>query len=68
MGGHQGRRGWFFKGSNILSPNSLYPNLIGDMHREIDKEETTLIPLIWIYEWNKMKYIFITKTKRYNET
>ena len=42
--------------SVILRPNSLYPDLVGEMHGEISKEKTTLIPLIWIYlrmKWNK---------------
>jgi hypothetical protein len=50
MGGHQGRRGWSCKGSNSSSPNSLYPDLVGSMHKETDKDKIALIPLIRIYK------------------
>ena len=56
MCGHRARRGTSFRGSVNCMPNSLYPDLVGDMHREISKDErTALIPLIRIYvgmKWN----------------
>ena len=35
--GHQGLQGWSFKGSTGSSPNSLYPDLVGEMQRKIEK-------------------------------
>jgi hypothetical protein len=49
MGGRQGLRGWSCKGSTSSSPNSLYPDLVGDMQRKTEKEQTALIPLIQTY-------------------
>ena len=49
MGGHLDLRGWSCKGSTRSSPNSLYPALVGDMQRRIEKEQIALIPLIRIY-------------------
>jgi hypothetical protein len=46
MRGHRDRQGHSYKGSTTSSPNSLFPEFVGDMHREIDKEQTALIPLI----------------------
>jgi len=40
MGGCQDFRGWSCKGSTSSSPNSLYPNLVGDMQRKIEKKAT----------------------------
>jgi hypothetical protein len=59
MGGHYDRQGRSCKGSTTSSPNSLYPELVGYIHSEENKEHTTLIPVIQIYKWNKMKYICI---------
>jgi hypothetical protein len=53
MGGRRGLRGWSCKGSTSSSPNSLYPDLIGDMQRKIEKEKTALIPLIQTYVGTK---------------
>ena len=56
MCGRRARRGSSFRGSVNGMPNSLYPDLVRDMHREISKDEqTALIPLIRIYvgtKWN----------------
>lgn len=49
IGGHQGFRGWSWKGSTSSSPNSLYPNLVGYMKIKTEKEHTALIPLIQTY-------------------
>jgi hypothetical protein len=49
MGGRRGLRGGSRKGSTRSSPNSLYPDLVGDMQRRIENEQTALIPLIRIY-------------------
>jgi hypothetical protein len=46
MRGHRDRQGQSYKGSTTSSPNSLFPEFVGDMHRETDKEQTALIPLI----------------------
>jgi len=46
MGDHLGLQGWSFKVSIDLSPNSIYPYLLGDMQRKIEKEQTALVPLI----------------------
>ena len=46
MGGHWDFGGWSCKGSTSSVPNSLYRDLIGDMQGKIEKEKTTLIPLI----------------------
>ena len=47
--GRRVRRGSSFKGSVILRPNSLYLDLIGDMHKETSKQQIALIPLIQNY-------------------
>jgi hypothetical protein len=67
MGDHQVQQGRSCKGSTGPSPNCIYPDLVGDMHRETNEEKTALIPLIWIYEWKKMKHISITLKQIYNE-
>ena len=43
----------------------IYPDLVGDMHRETNEEQTALIPLIRIYERNEMKHKYIKLTQRY---
>lgn len=43
-----------FSTSSSLSPNFLYPDFVGDMHKKTNKEKITLIPLIHIYEGNEM--------------
>jgi len=42
MGGRQDLQGWSCKGSTSSSPNSLYPDLIGDMQRKIEKKKADL--------------------------
>ena len=63
MGGLQGLWGWSCKGSMISSPNSLYPNLVGDMQWKIENEWTTLIPLIWILNRYAKNYRYNHKYK-----
>jgi hypothetical protein len=46
MGGFHDRWGRSYKGSTTSSPNFLYPNLIGYIHMEKNKENTSMIPLI----------------------
>jgi len=48
MGGHCVFLGWSCKGSTRLIPNSLYLDLVGDMQRKLENEQTDLIPLIRI--------------------
>ena len=48
MGGLLGLQGSSCKGSTSSSPNSLYPDLVGDMQRKTEKKQTALIPLIQI--------------------
>jgi hypothetical protein len=38
MGGRRDLRGWSCKGSTSSSPNSLYPDLVGDMQRKTEKK------------------------------
>ena len=60
MGGSLGRREWLSETSSRL--NSLYPDLVGDMHWETIKENISMIPLIWDYvrmKWNS-RYKIIT--------
>ena len=56
MGDCRGLWGWSCKGLTKSSPKSLYPDLIGDMQRRIEKEKTALIPLIRILWRNTIEY------------
>jgi len=56
MGGRRDLRGWSCKGSTSSSPNSLYPDLVGDMQRKTEKKKTALIPLIRILNRNAINY------------
>jgi len=49
MGVHWGFQGWSCKGSTSSIPNSLYPDLVGDMQRKKEKEKIALIPLTQNY-------------------
>jgi len=63
MGGCRGLRGWSCKGSTRSSPTSLYPDLVEDMQKRIEKAQTALIPLIWIYAGTQQNTEITMNTK-----
>jgi hypothetical protein len=67
MGDRRVWQGRSCKGSIGSSPNCLYPDLVGDMHKEKNEEKNALTPMIWIYERNEMKKISITLKQIYRE-